>query len=158
MAPEVLKRTPLDPRDLLEIEHHLLKFQTARGRRAYAVVNVNAPNPTPQVKARSPNVAPVRANARLATMDSEAPGETAEFERCLRVSRWKPCSLELERARRYGVRNTMSRSSVMSSIAQRNPSRPSPESLTPPYGIGSTRHDGTSPINTAPTSSSSHAR
>lgn len=50
MAPEVLKRTPLDPRDLLEIEHHLLKFQTARGRRAYAVVNVNAPNPTPTGK------------------------------------------------------------------------------------------------------------
>lgn len=35
--------------------------------------------------------------------------------------------------------------SVMSSIAKRIPSRPSPLSFTPPYGMLSTRHDGTSP-------------
>jgi len=35
----------------------------------------------------------------------------------------------------WGQARTMRRSSVMSSIAQRRPSRPSPESFTPPYGM-----------------------
>ena len=35
----------------------------------------------------------------------------------------------------WGQASTMMRSSVMSSIAQRRPSRPSPESFTPPYGM-----------------------
>mgnify|MGYP007062904698 CR=1 FL=1 len=35
----------------------------------------------------------------------------------------------------WGQARTMSRSSVMSSIAQRSPSRPWPESFTPPYGM-----------------------
>ena len=38
-----------------------------------------------------------------------------------------------------GWARTMMRSSVMSSMAQRRPSRPSPESLTPPYGMWSIR-------------------
>ncbi len=38
-----------------------------------------------------------------------------------------------------GWARTMIRTSVMSSIAQRSPSRPSPESLTPPYGMWSIR-------------------
>jgi hypothetical protein len=46
----------------------------------------------------------------------------------------------------------------MSSMAKRTPSRPRPLSLTPPYGMWSTRHDGTSLINTPPTSRRSHAR
>ena len=37
------------------------------------------------------------------------------------------------------LRSTMIRISVMSSIAQRRPSRPRPESLTPPYGMWSIR-------------------
>ena len=37
-----------------------------------------------------------------------------------------------ERDRHWGQARTMIRSSVMSSIAQRRPSRPGPESLTPP--------------------------
>src|SRR5256714_12115270 len=44
-----------------------------------------------------------------------------------------------ERDRHWGQARTMIRSSVMSSIAQRRPSRPRPESLTPPYGMWSIR-------------------
>jgi len=47
--------------------------------------------------------------------------------------------------------------SVMSSIAYRKPSRPRPESFTPPYGMWSMRKLGTSPAITPPTSSSSNA-
>ena len=46
----------------------------------------------------------------------------------------------------------------MSSMLQRSPSRPSPESFTPPYGIGSMRQVGMSLTITPPTSSSSCAR
>ncbi len=52
---------------------------------------------------------------------------------------------------------TSIRGSVISSIADRIPSRPSPESFTPPYGIGSSRHAGVSPTISAPTSSSRYA-
>src|SRR5918996_6426274 len=51
-----------------------------------------------------------------------------------------------------------SRGSVMSSMLQRSPSRPSPDSLTPPYGIASVRQVGTSLTMMPPTSSSSCAR
>ena len=58
----------------------------------------------------------------------------------------------------YGsVRITKLRISDISSIANRMPSRPSPESLTPPYGMLSTRYEGTSPTTTPPTSSLSQA-
>ena len=39
----------------------------------------------------------------------------------------------------WGQARTMIRISVMSSIAQRSPSRPRPESFTPPYGMWSIR-------------------
>ena len=45
----------------------------------------------------------------------------------------------------------------MSSIAYRGPSRPSPESFTPPYGMWSIRYVGTSLINRPPTSRRSNA-
>jgi len=38
-----------------------------------------------------------------------------------------------------GMATTSRRSSVMSSMAQRSPSRPKPESFTPPYGMWSMR-------------------
>ncbi len=43
------------------------------------------------------------------------------------------------RADQPGWAMTMMRSSVMSSIDHRSPSRPSPESFTPPYGMWSIR-------------------
>ena len=57
----------------------------------------------------------------------------------------------------YRTAITSSLRSVMSSIEYRSPSRPRPESFTPPYGIWSTRKLGTSPAITPPTSSSSNA-
>ena len=69
-------------------------------------------------------------------------------------ARWPRAARQL----RSGSRMTMSRSSVISSTALAGPSRPRPESLTPPYGITSARQEGTSPTITAPTSSSSQAR
>ena len=56
-----------------------------------------------------------------------------------------------------GGAKASSRGSVMSSMLQRSPSRPSPESLTPPYGIASVRQVGTSLTMIPPTSSSSWA-
>jgi len=56
-----------------------------------------------------------------------------------------------------GRAKASSRGSVMSSIDQRSPSRPSPESFTPPYGIGSVRQVGMSLTMIPPTSSSSWA-
>lgn len=55
-------------------------------------------------------------------------------------------------------RSTIVRSSVISCMAYRTPSRPTPDSFTPPYGITSTRIVGTSFTITAPTSSTFHAR
>ncbi len=49
------------------------------------------------------------------------------------------------------------RRSVISSMAQRTPFRPSPESFTPPYGIASSRHVGASSTISAPTSSARNA-
>ena len=52
---------------------------------------------------------------------------------------------------------TAIRVTVSSSIANRGPSRPTPESLVPPYGMTSERNPGTSLTTTPPTSSRSTA-
>ncbi len=49
------------------------------------------------------------------------------------------------------------RGSVISWIADRMPSRPMPDSFTPPYGIGSSRQLGVSPTIRLPTSISRNA-
>lgn len=52
---------------------------------------------------------------------------------------------------------TSSRSSVISRIAYRTPSRPTPDRFAPPYGMWSTRNEFTSLTISAPTSSCSNA-
>ena len=59
-----------------------------------------------------------------------------------------------DRCASYSPAITSMRGSVISSMAERIPSRPNPESLTPPKGMGSRRQLGVSPTIKAPTSSS----
>src|SRR5580658_8022323 len=61
------------------------------------------------------------------------------------------------RSRHHPKFKTSKRGSVISSIAYRSPSRPSPDSFTPPYGMESIRNADISPAITPPTSSSSKA-
>jgi hypothetical protein len=73
------------------------------------------------------------------------------FEIYLSDSHWK-ILYELNSHRRFMTSNL---GSVISSMAYRKPSRPKPESFTPPYGMWSIRKLGTSPAISPPTSNSS---